>query len=204
LPAPGSVLKEHQLPATLQEQVTRLRSQYVQASYEPYRGGVRFEDASVWFANGYEVQIGAADILADAVPNLGIFGLLSAGAYTYYLFDVGSQARWIGAGATLLVLIITAAAIGWHRSRASRAVAQMKLGTLLLENCLVLISHGRYVVIERSAALRYEVVRVGTSNAPEIGSIRYRTSKGEAIQHLTGFAGNPEAIAELQRWIAQE
>ncbi len=196
------VTRERDLPEPLRETVARLRDQYTRGEVVPVPGGVRFSDGSSWFANGYEVRLDARDALADAVPAVGVFGSIGLALYTYYLFDDG-HAEWPAwAACTAAFVIGTGTALYLHQGRAMRAVARMELGTLLLSDHLLILSHGRCVPFERASIVAHEQTTKGTEIKTSVHAIRYRTRDGESVQPLTGFGNAPEAVSALQRWIA--
>ncbi len=201
-PRAGLPLPEARLPPALRDHVSALRAEHERGAFERLPGGARFADGSLWFANAYEVKLTAADTLAAAIPGLGIFATLGLGIYTYYQFDEQLASRWICGGVTLLTAIAAGTAMWWHRGRSWRAVERMELGTLILDDYLVIISRGRYLPFERSSILRHDLARRGDAERAHV--IRYRTPRGQALQELTGFANNPAAVKTLDQWIAKE
>lgn len=199
---PGTVVGLSELPAALREKLQWLKEQHARGAFQPYSGGSRFEDGSLWFTNGYEVELSVIDHVAQGAPGLAIFVAGAAAFYAYYLFDVGADSRWIGAGAAAALALVAVAALWWRGWRAQRAAAEMDLGTLLLDRWIVIVSRGRFVPIARSVVLGRGIAHIGTENRRDVCSIRHRVPAGERLQHLTGFAHDDEALAELDRWIA--
>lgn len=189
----GSPVRLARLPPELRELVVRHR----ESGPDPARG-------VQWFANGDEISLTVGDAVRRAAPALAMFGAAGAGVLAYGAFSDGDASRWPWT-AVAAVLVAAAIAAGVRAmTRNATAVRRFDLGTWLFPHALVLVSHGRYVVLPRAQILRAGRDSVGTGGEREaFVAVFYRTDGGvEKPLHLTGFLGDAAAVAALERWVA--
>ncbi len=193
----ATFVRYSELPAPLKERIDRWRS----IVRERGIGVVRIDDDSVWCSNGAAVVLTPVDGLLDGLGALAVFGLLLLGGVTAYAFSELPDYKWPMVGITALAAIASGITLARLSSRAMRAAANMDLGTLLLSDQLIVVSHGRYWRIPRSSIVGRDVEKVGTETVQRYPVVVHVVDGQRLTQRLAGFGNRPDAVAELDRWI---
>lgn len=204
--APGryeTLSNEGDLPDHLRARIDRSRASVLHGRVERVGSALKLEDGSLWFADGVELSLTTQDELRLARPALGFLGAVALGAFAAYRFSESDVLAWAWtAGALLLAGGGVAAAVS-NMSRGDAAAARMALGTLLLEDTFVYLSHGRAVAIPRNAVSRTALVNEGRDK-DQVRVIYFRRAQDgrESMQRITGFFRDDVGVEQLRRWIA--
>jgi hypothetical protein len=209
-PTTAMMLQRSKLPVTLDETLATLTKQYAAGDYQEDGAGqarnLTFPDGSIWFPAGIEKD------------NPWTFAALFLGIATFALlvvtsdaFQEDSAAKWPLVVACVVAAVATNFSWRVHKTRTSRSLREIAMGTLATPDHLLLLAYEEAFVIPKSRIRHFETVQRRASQRRSVRlHVKYQDDSGETLQRYVGFlygsdaqkAQLEQAQAKLDEWLA--
>lgn len=201
----SSLAGEDPLDRQVRELRDAFRSGRVTADTEPgdylsRNRYITFADGSIWFPNGLDGDITVGAAVRNGLRAVTFLGAIAGIVYAALEFYEGARSGLASLWFAVPLTAISGGLFAWLLRSHRAAVDRMEMGTLLLPNHLILLSHGRRLIFPKASLLRFEIRTVGTSNREHVLFAIHAQNGDERAQALT-FRKGDAAVETLVHWL---